>query len=225
MQKAIEERSQLGRVGTKTMLQNRIWRPALIVTTGWIVGNIISFVIADWLMAGSGGIEFEPRVGAALFMGILGLLAGFSMSIAFWFSQDNFIGIHAFAYTFIVAIFMASIVLLPSGLYILPLLFAGLFIGMKWAKPAIEFWNILASFIIWITVAAVMGLAVVTIVSASENTLIQLFWQCVWSGTVSFLSGAFMFWQLRMPSSPEIISSEGQEKTGYHDLQRIYNPW
>jgi hypothetical protein len=225
MRQTLENHPQLNTVETKNMLKNRVWIPAFIVAIGWIISTIISFFIDDWLLAGSAGIEFEPRLGAVLFMGILGLLAGFSLSIAFWFSQEKFIGIHAFAYTFIITTFMASIALLPSGLYILPLLFIGLYIGMKWAKPTIEFWYIIASFILWIVLGTVIGLVVVYLSFSTENSLIQLILQVIWSGTVSFLGSAFMFWQLEMQGRSDFGHVEEQQNMESDDWQRVYNPW
>jgi hypothetical protein len=224
MTQAVGHDPQMEVIESKNTGLVQIWKPAAIVAVGWVISNIISYTVADWLMNGTAGVDFEPRLGTALFMGVLGLLAGFSLSVAFWVSQDNFIGVHAFAYTFIVAIFSATIAYVPDGLYIFPLLLVGLYIGMKWAKPKIAFWYILASFIFWVVMAASLGLLVISFVYSNDKTPIQLFWQCVWSGFVGLFGSAFMFWQMQIhEDEPDTIKTPS--KTAADDWQRIQGVW
>lgn len=204
--------------------QTSIWTTALLVALGWVISNIVVYLVTDWFLSGAAGIEFEPRFGAALLLGILGLLAGFTLSLAFWYTQENFIGIHALAYTVMLTLLTAIIAYVPDGTFILPILFVGLYVGLKWANPEIGFAHILASFLVWMTVASLMFLVILMLPYSTANPLMQVIWQCVWSGSVGFFGSAFMFWQLNkpqtevVPSAPEVKNDVGTWENVYHTL-------
>lgn len=208
----------------KNILAGSVWKAALLVAFGWLLSNIIIFFISSWFLSGGNGVEFEPHLGAALLLGILGLLAGFSLSVALWISQVHFIGLHAFAYTVLVAILTGSFAYVPDGIFIMPILLIGLYIAMKWANPAMNFTHILASFLVWLIVAMLMSLVILISPYQESSELVRLFWQSVWSFSVGLFGSAFMFWQLNKKNSIE-INLDNPTRIEAERWQKVFNAW
>jgi hypothetical protein len=81
----------------------------------------------------------------------------------------------------------------------------------------------MGSFLVWISLGAVMGVIILGLVYTGENTILQMLWQCLWSGSVGFFGSAFMFWQISKENAIQITIPQNNTKTSAEHWRKVYD--